>query len=93
MLFDEVQRFLLDIVMRVCPCVECKHLHILYGYIPAVEREREREGIVTEKQLLQHSLCTLLLIYVLSDVMGYRKRPCQSSKHCKLLCKRSSAVT
>lgn len=42
MLFDEGQRFLLNIVMRVCPCVECKHLHILYGYIPAVERERER---------------------------------------------------
>ncbi len=33
----EGQRFLLDVVMRVCPCVACKHLHILYGYIPAVE--------------------------------------------------------
>lgn len=32
--------FLLDIVISVCPCVECKHLHILYGYIPAVEWER-----------------------------------------------------
>lgn len=46
MLFVEGPRFLLDIVMRVCPCVECKHLHILYGYIPAVEGERV--DIVTE---------------------------------------------
>lgn len=60
MLFDEGQRFLLPVVMRVCPCVECKHLHILYGYIPAV-RKREREDIVTEKTLLQRRLCIVLL--------------------------------
>lgn len=40
MLFAEGQRFLLDLVTRSCPYVECKHLHILYGYIPVVDGER-----------------------------------------------------
>lgn len=50
----EGQKFLP--VVRVCPCVEGKHLHIFYGYIPAVE---EREDTVTETPFV--TLCIILL--------------------------------
>lgn len=52
---------------------------------------KEREDTVTEKQLLQHRLC-IILLYMSNIMVGYRKHLCQSSKHCKLVCKRSSAI-
>lgn len=90
MLFVEGWRFLLDIVMRVCPCVESKHLHILYDYIPAVGRERE--DIVTESNFCNkdYVLYCWYIYMLLNMIMGYSKHPCQSSKRCKLVCKRSS---
>ena len=52
-----------------------------------------RERILLRKQILQLRLCVILLIYMLSSEWWRvaDKCPCQRSKHCKLVCERSSA--
>lgn len=71
MLFVEGWKFLLDI-MRVCPLLESKHLHIFYAYIPPVGRKIE--DIVTEKVFATKAL------YYIADIYDVNNDPCQSSK-------------
>lgn len=52
----------------------------------------EREDIVTESNFCNkdYVLYCWYIYMLLNMIMGYSKHPCQSSKRCKLVCKRSS---